>query len=136
QSALVLTGRPVFSDFHQTEEAPTTLEGGGLIDLPLANNPLVFAAPTNVAFGLLPVGTSATRSIDLTDAGGGSGDWTVSLDQQTQTPGVALTATATVTVPGRIDLSAAVAPDAAEVDLTGFVVLQRGADTRRIPYWL
>src|SRR5439155_15310453 len=40
KSALVLTGKPVFNAQHA--EVPTTREGGGLIDVPAANNPLVF----------------------------------------------------------------------------------------------
>src|SRR5262249_44357315 len=55
KSALVLTGGPVFADAARTKEAATTREGGGMINLPRADNPLVFADPTSFALGLLRV---------------------------------------------------------------------------------
>ncbi len=82
-----------------------------------------------------PLRTTASRSVTLTDAGGGAGAWTVSVQQQDPEPGVQVTAPATVTVPGQLDLSASVGSSAAESDETGFVVLTRGTDVRRIPYW-
>ena len=39
-------------------------------------------------------------------------------------------------LPGALDLSAVVTAAAAEGDLTGFVRLTRGADVRRVPFWL
>jgi subtilisin family serine protease len=134
KSALVLTGKPVLDG--QRGEVPTTREGGGLIDLPKADNPLVFAEPTGISFGLLKVGKQATRTVQLTDAGGGAGDWTVSVAVQDPTSGVSVTAPATVTVPAALSVQAIVAAGAKEADVTGFVVLQRGTDTRRIPFWL
>jgi hypothetical protein len=136
KSALVLTGDPVFMDAAHTVEAPTTREGGGLIDLPRADNPLVFAAPTGLSFGLLKPGSQATRSIELTDAGGGAGEWSVTVQPQQEVPGLTVTTPSAVAVPGRIDVSAATASAAGEAEATGFVVLQRGSDRRRIPYWL
>ena len=68
KSALVQTGDPVHGDTGA--EVPATREGGGLIDLPKADNPLLFAAPTAVAFAV----NGGGASIDLTDAGGGAGD--------------------------------------------------------------
>jgi subtilisin family serine protease len=136
KSALVLTGRPAFSDSGRGTEAPTTREGGGVIDVVQANDPKVFAAPTSVGFGLLRRGARVVRAVSLTDAGGGSGSWTVTLAQQSRDAGVALSAPATVTVPGRVELTAAVSAQAGERDLTGFVVLARGSDRRRVPYWL
>ena len=50
KSALVLTGKPVPSP---ASELPTTREGGGLIQVPAANQPLIFAAPADLSFGLL-----------------------------------------------------------------------------------
>jgi subtilisin family serine protease len=38
KSALVLTGKPVWSDSSHRHEVPPAREGGGLIDLPAANN--------------------------------------------------------------------------------------------------
>ena len=135
KSALVLTGDPAYSDTTRTREAPTTREGGGLINIPRANNPLIFDAPTTVSFGLVHRSTTTTRSVALSDAGGGAGPWTVSVAQQNPESGVAVTAPATVTVPDQLTISVAVGSAAAESEQTGFVVLTRGTDSRRIPYW-
>jgi subtilisin family serine protease len=135
KSALELTGKPVF-DASQRGEVPTTREGGGLIWLPAADNPLVFASPSGISFGLVRTGKQATRIVSLTDAGGGAGAWTVSVSVQDPTQGVSVTAPASVAVPATLSVRAAVAAGAAQADVTGFVVLQRGTDTRRIPFWL
>ena len=134
KSALVLTGRAVLNT--QGGEAPTTREGGGLIYLPTANDPLIFADPTGISFGLVRVRTKATRTIQLTDAGGGSGSWTVSVAVQDPTAGVSVTAPATVAVPGSLSVQASVAAGATEADVTGFVVLRHGTDIRHVPFWL
>jgi subtilisin family serine protease len=136
KSALVLTGDPVYLDPSHTKEAPTTREGGGLIDLPHANVPLIFAAPTDLSFGLIRPGAQIARTIDLTDAGGGTGDWSVIVQPQQDAPGVTVAAPAAVAVPGSIEITASASADAAEIDATGFIVLQQGSVTRRVPYWL
>ena len=135
KSALVLTGKPVL-DSSQRAEVPTTREGGGLIWLPAADNPLVFAEPTSLSFGLLTAGKQTVRTVQLTDVGGGSGTWNVSVSIQDPTQGITVTAPASVTVPAALNVQAAVAAGAAQADVTGFVVLQRSTDTRRIPIWL
>jgi subtilisin family serine protease len=136
KSALVLTGDPVYADPARTLEVAATREGGGMINLPRADNPLVFAAPTGLSFGLLRPGMAADGVVDVADAGGGAGEWSVSVQTQEQGTGLTVAAPATVTVPGRLQVGVTVAPGAVEADATGFVVLQRGADRRRIPYWL
>ncbi len=135
KSALVLTGDAAFTNTSRTTEAPTTREGGGVIDIPRANEPLIFDAPTTVSFGLMRRSTTATRSVTLTDAGGGAGAWSVVVQQQDPEAGVTVTAPGTVTVPGDLQLTATVGSSAAESDETGFVVLTQGANVRRIPYW-
>ncbi len=130
KSALVQTADRV--SLPTGGEAPATREGGGLIDLLNANDPLFFAAPTSIAF---PV-NGGSRGIALTDAGGGAGPWSVAVDAQQHANGVTVSAGSSVTVPGQLAVTAQVAPGASSGDLTGFVVLTRGADTRRIPYWL
>ena len=132
KSALVLTGKPAPS--AQTEY-PTTRTGGGLIQVPAANNPLVFAAPADLSFGLVHTGTGVTRSTTLTDAGGGAGQWTVASVVQGGASGVTIVAPPTVSVPGRLDVTATVAGSAPEADVTGFVTLTLGTATRRIPFW-
>jgi subtilisin family serine protease len=131
KSALVLTGKPVFVG---RSEAPTTQEGGGLIDLVAANNPLIFAAPADLSFGLLRAGTTGNRTIELTDAGGGAGTWSVSVAPQGSSPGATVSAPVTVTVPGRLEVTATAAAGA-DADATGFIVLRLGTISRRIPYW-
>jgi subtilisin family serine protease len=135
KSALASTGDPVKTS-RTGSDVPTTREGGGRIDLVRADQPLVFTSPTALSFGLVPTGTF-TRTVDVTDAGGGADPWTVTVEQQNGgEAGVAFAATPSVTVPGTISVQLTVGPDAAERDLTGFVVLSRGTDARRVPYWL
>jgi subtilisin family serine protease len=134
-SALVQTGRPVL-DAETEEETLTTREGGGLVNLSAADNPLVFVKPSVVSLGLVRVGTTRRVPVDVTDAGGGTGSWNVSLRLQGSPRGVKLAVPSTVSVPGRLELVAESEQTATEQDLTGFVVLQRGNTTRRIPFWL
>jgi hypothetical protein len=132
KSALVLTGIPVRDDAGH--EVSVLREGGGEVDLPRADNPLVFAAPTNVTF---PV-NGGEKSVALTDAGGGAGTWTVTTQVQGRKleQGVQVTAPSTVTVPGSLAVGAAVSDQSRSGDVTGFFVLTHGTDSRRIPFWL
>jgi subtilisin family serine protease len=132
KSALVLTGAPVRSS-SGTEVSPLR-EGGGRIDLPAADAPLVFAAPTNVAFGLIRAGTSARRAVALRDAGGGAGTWAVTLSSAQLR--ALVRAPAQVTVPGSLTLRATIPARAAELDVSGFAVLTRNGVRRRIPVWV
>jgi subtilisin family serine protease len=132
KSALVLTGKPVPSP---ATELPTTREGGGLIQVPAANVPLIFAAPANLSFGLLKVGGGATRSVALSDAGGGAGTWSASVSLQGAPSGVSVSVPSSVTVPGTLTVTASAVASAPEADVTGFVVLTLGSATRRIPFW-
>jgi hypothetical protein len=50
--------------------------------------------------------------------------------------GISVSAPAAATVPGTITLRASVARSAADSDASGYLVLTRGSDVRRIPYWL
>ncbi len=136
KSALEQTADPIYTDEGHRLEAPTTREGGGLIDLPRADVPLVFVSPTSLPFGLMKGGTTATRSLKVADAGGGSGPWTVRVRSQVSAPKVRIAVPQEVTVPGALTVTATVARGAAEQEITGFVVLTRGTDIRRIPYWL
>ncbi len=67
---------------------------------PRADNPLLFASPTGLSFGLLRPDTTARQTVKLTDAGGGAGPWSATVQQQSSTAGVRITVPATVTVPG------------------------------------
>jgi hypothetical protein len=136
KSALVLTGDGAWADGSRSSEAATTSEGGGVIDLPRANDPRIFAAPTDLSFGLLRPGGRASRTVSLTDAGGGAGTWNASVSLQSAASGLTVRVPPSVTVPGSLALSVTVATGAQQRDVTGFVVLTNGADTRRIPFWL
>jgi subtilisin family serine protease len=131
KAALVETGDPVVNESRV--EVPSMREGGGLIDLPRADVPLVFAEPSVLSFGIVPPGAAAPRTVRFTDAGGGSGTWSVTVESQlTPSP---LSVPPTVSVPGSVVANLrADAP--VDRDLTGFIVLSRGANRRRIPYWL
>jgi subtilisin family serine protease len=129
KSALVQSGDPV--RLASGAEAPTTREGGGLVDLPRADNPLLFASPTGLSFGALAPGAVATRTVTLSDAGGGAGGWTAAVALQSGAG--AVTVPATVTVPGTLPVTATAGTSTG--DETGFVVLTRGTDVRRIPFW-
>ncbi len=137
KSALVQTAVPAYTDATRRTEAPTTREGGGFVNLPRADNPLLFAAPTGLSFGLVKPGAAPlTRSVALTDAGGGALPWSVSLvEQQTHDPAVDVAAPPTATVPTSLAITVTVSPGAVQNEHTGFVVLTRGADVRRIPFW-
>jgi len=136
KSALVLTGHPVWTDSTHRHEVAPTREGGGLIDLAAANDPLLFASPSSVSFRFLHRGQSETLPVTLTDAGGGAGAWTVTVQTQAAAGGATVSAPATTSVPGPLALHAAVSSSAKQGDTTGFIVLSRGAETRRIPFWL
>jgi hypothetical protein len=113
----------------------STREGGGTVDLVRADSPLVFASPTGLSFGHIPPGASAVSRVTLSDAGGGAGPWAVSTSIQQPAGGISF-AVSPVSVPGELVVTALAAPGAVQGSRTGFVVLTRGTDSRRIPYWL
>jgi subtilisin family serine protease len=127
KSALMSTGAPVLV----TSEVSPLKEGGGRIDLPGADRPLFFTQPTALSFGLRRPGTKVSRTLTLSDAGGGTGSWNVSV---TGGAGV-VSAPAQATVPGSLRVRVAIGR-LVEQDVSGFVVMTRGTDTRRVPFWL
>jgi subtilisin family serine protease len=136
KSALESTGDPVHPG-GGAGEVTTLREGGGRIDLPRADNPLLFTSPTGLSFGLVRRGTTTTRELTLTDAGGGGAPWTATVVSQAAPPGVELAlSTPTAAAGSTLGVTLTVSPQAAEGDATGFIVLTRGTDVRRVPYWL
>ncbi len=129
KSALVQTGDPVHAP--SGSEVLPLREGGGLVDLARADAPLLFATPTGLSFGRLAPGQTAARTVELADAGGGAGDWAVA--SQTQTGSGTLAVPATITVPGTLTVTATGGATAG--DAAGFILLTRGTDVRRIPFW-
>jgi hypothetical protein len=133
KSALELTGVAVTQGgaAGAVETSPMR-EGGGRIDLARADSPLVFASPTGVSFGMVVPPANVERTVTLTDAGGGAGTWTVSVVQQ----GTAIAAPANVTIPGQLVLRTSLDAGTPEGEASGFIRLTRGADVRRIPWWV
>jgi hypothetical protein len=134
KSALALTGDPAFADDRKSVELSTVRAGGGVVNLARADNPLLFAAPVALSFGFVAPTTTLTRQVELTDAGGGAGPWTVTVEQQVGAASVTISVPPTVTVPGMLPVTVTTsrAPD---TELRGYVVLTREAERRRIPYW-
>jgi subtilisin family serine protease len=131
KSALATTGSDAIGD------APVTRQGGGVVNLPLADVPRLFASPTSLTLGLLRRGTTAARTVTLTDAGGGAGPWNVRVDTGSVRKGLTLSASgSTVTVPGRLTLRARATTAAAQGEVSGRLVLTRGTDVRRLDFWL
>ena len=136
KSALESTGDPVHPG-GSTGEVPTTREGGGRIDVLRADNPLIFTDPTGLSFGLVKRGAGASQPLALADAGGGLAPWTATVDPQATPRGTTISlSTSSVSAGSTVDVTVATTADAAEGDATGFVVLTRGTDVRRVPYWL
>jgi len=131
KSALELTGAPVRAPSGGSEVSAMR-EGGGRIDLPRADDPLIFTTPTSLSFGLVGRGATATQSLTLSDAGGGTTGWTAAVAAQATPRG----STLALSQPGPgATLTLTTAADAAEGDGYGFVTLTRGTDVRRVPYW-
>ena len=138
KSALVSTAGPAWGDTARTQEAAVPLEGGGLVSLPAATDPQLFTAPTSLSFEDIAPGAGRTLLVQLSDAGDGAGSWTVQLQPQATTSGAAVdVAGLAVVAPGgstEISVTARVAAGSPSGENYGFVVLQKGATTRRIPY--
>ena len=138
KSALAQTGVDATDD--ESRPLPPTFQGGGVVALTRADRPLLFAEPSSISLGFLDGRGSAEdlRSIrvQLRDAGGGAGMWTVTVVELRSAPGVSIAlANTKVSVPGALafEIRATGAPRAG--DASGYIVLQRGNDVRRIPYW-
>jgi minor extracellular serine protease Vpr len=140
KSALMTTAGPAWGDTAKTHEAPVTLEGAGLVNVDKAADPLVFTTPGSLSFEDLNAnhGEQKSQLVVVSDAGGGAGTWQVELAPQSATAG------ATIQVPNSIDIAPggnAAVPVIVKADAGstagsnyGFVLLRKGAETRRIPY--
>src|SRR5438045_8804573 len=96
------TAHPAYEDTADTTEAPVYLEGAGLAWLPAADNPKIFTDPQSLSFRDLNVsGGGASRSIVVTasDAGGGTGSWSVELQPQVTSAGSGIDVASPVTIP-------------------------------------
>ncbi|MHB8470441.1 MAG: S8 family serine peptidase, partial [Gaiellaceae bacterium] len=141
KSALISTAGPAWGDTARTQEAPVTLEGGGLVALPQAASPELFTDPASLSFedlGVLHGAASRGLLVRLTDASGGAGTWQVELQPQAATDGTSIDVPGTIAVPpgGEADLAVVAHASAAapQGEDYGFVVLTNGSVTRRVPY--
>jgi hypothetical protein len=131
KSALMLTaGNAVGGE-------PVTRQGAGVIDLVRADAPLLFTTPSSLSFGLVRRGTSMSREVTLADAGGGPAPWSVGLERDATLQGVTISPSATAaTAPGTLTVRIATTAAAQQGEISGRLVLARGSDVRRIPFWL
>jgi subtilisin family serine protease len=141
KSALVSTAGASWADTARTQEAPVTLEGGGLVNLPRANDPQVFTDPASLSFRDLDVTHGAVSKallVRVTDAGDGAGTWSAQVAPQSGTTGASVSVPSFVDIPpgGEADLAVIVRANADAVagEDYGFIVLRRGDATRRVPY--
>jgi minor extracellular serine protease Vpr len=135
KSALVSTAGPAWGDTARTQEAPVTLEGGGLVALPDANNPELFTDPVSLSFeGLNVLHGAASRGLllRLTDAGPGSGTWQVQVAPQAATDGTSVDVPSFVVVPpsGEADLAVVARADASATSGENYGI-DRSSPTRR-----
>ena len=131
KSSLVLTARPVFNDTAHKHPTSVLAAGGGMIDVQAADDPGLFAAPAGVSFGLLHPGHAATQTVELGDAGGGGGSWSVSA------PGLDAPASIDVAAGAKeaLELALHVPPGASVGNRSGNIVLTSGARTVHIRWW-
>ena len=135
KSALASTGDTVHPD-GGSGAVSVLREGGGRIDLTRANAPLILTDPTSLGWGLVRRGFSSTKQLATADTGGGSAPWSVSVAAQAMPRGAALAPLAATVVAGQaLPLRLTVSRTARAGEGTGFVVLTRGSDVRRIAFW-
>ena len=115
----------------------STREGGGLIYLPTANDPLVFAAPSCSRSASFASASRSLRTVALTDAGGGAGAWSVSVTVPGSDQGRHRDRSGVRERARALSRSGpAATAGATQADVTGFVVLTADGETRRIPFWV
>ena len=111
KSALVQSGVDALE--ARNRSAGPRFQGGGVVALVRADQPLLFARPTALSFGLLERGRTATKALALEDAGGGAGAWKVEVVTRAKPRGVRVVVPPAASVPGplSVTLSAAAARD-------------------------
>src|SRR5262249_29835133 len=141
KSALMSTAGAAWGNTDRTKEAPVTLEGAGLINVPRADDPQIFTDPMSISLGELDVTggeISRTVMVHVTDAGNGSGSWVPTLQPQSATTGTTVTLPDPISLApgGAVDIPVKVVASATATagDDMGFIVLTKGSVTRRIPY--
>ncbi len=141
KSALMSTASAAWADTARTQEASVLLEGAGLANVGAADDPKIFTAPQSLSFERIDVTHGAqvkSMLVLASDAGDGSGTWSLSVAPQVQTNGVEIDVPEQITIaPGgdaAIPVIVRVAANATTGENTGFVELTGDGVTRRIPY--
>jgi subtilisin family serine protease len=135
KSALVQSAGAAFLDDDSPELAGPSFVGGGMVSLQAADQPLLFAAPSSLSFGLLRPGSQARGSVQLGDAGGGAGTWQVTLSGMTAPTGATVALPSAVVVPGALTYEVNAAPSAGQGELSGYITLRNGVAERHVPFW-
>ncbi|GIU94744.1 MAG: hypothetical protein KatS3mg012_1201 [Gaiellaceae bacterium] len=134
KSALTQTATPIRDGSGSL--LGTAFQGGGLVALEAAVTPLLTATPSSISFGLVPPGETRRGAVRLEAVGDGAGVWEVAeLRTASSTGGADLVLPSSVEVPGTLAWEARARPGASDGDVDGYIVLRRGAETRRIPFW-
>jgi subtilisin family serine protease len=136
KSALMSTAGPAWADTARTVEAPVTLGGAGLVDLPAADDPKLFTDPASLSFGDVRAGSAKALSTLVSDAGG-AGTWQVEVHVQAASAGASLEVPPIVSVPpgGDVFLTAHARGGTAQGENYGFVLLRQGETVRKLPYF-
>jgi minor extracellular serine protease Vpr len=131
KSALVLTARPVFNDTAHKHPTSVLAAGGGMIDVQAADAPGLFAEPSGISFGLVRPNHPEVRSLELTDAGGGAGPWSVSA------PGLDAAASVEVAAGSgqKLELTLSPPPRSSVGNRSGNIVLTSGTHTVHVRWW-
>ena len=120
------------------------LEGSGLVNVDAADDPQLFTRSRprsrSVPRHNVNHGAQAPSLLSLSDAGGGAGTWRSSSTPQAATAGASLTPGAGSSPSRRAGRSTCrssprATPARPRGDDYGFVVLRRGADRARVPYY-
>jgi minor extracellular serine protease Vpr len=142
KSALVSTAGDAWLDTARTILAHVPTAGSGLVNVAAADAPEVFTDPISLSFGDVNANRGAesrARLVTVSDAGGGDGTWTVEVRRQTSSAGAAIEVPSAITVPvsGSAPLAVGISTtaDAAVGDDYGWILLRRGATTRKLPYY-
>jgi minor extracellular serine protease Vpr len=141
KSALMSTAGPAWGNTARTTEASVLLEGAGLANVLAADRPELFTDPQSLSFGRIDVtrgGQHPSLLLTLTDAGGGAGNWAVTLAPQAQSSGVEIEVPPQISIaPGgdaALPVGIRAAADASSGENSGFVVLTQNGVQRRVPY--
>ena len=141
KSALMSTAGAAWGTTGRTQETSALAQGAGLVNVLAADDPKIFTEPGSLSFGDLQAGSSPVSKqllLSLRDAGDGAGTWTVELRPQSAGAGVAIDIPAAVAIaPGgaaSVPVTVRADANASGSDNVGFLILRRGAVTRKVPY--